>query len=85
MPAISMFYGIIIKFYFDDHNPPHFHAEYQNEKALFNMDGEVIKGAFPTKQKALVTAWALLHQDELKANWELAKNGEKVFNIEPLR
>lgn len=39
MPVLSMFYGIIIRMYFDDHNPPHFHAEYQGYKAQFDMDG----------------------------------------------
>lgn len=28
MPEISRFYGIVIKMYFADHAPPHFHAEY---------------------------------------------------------
>lgn len=44
MPVLSMFYGIIIRMYFDDHNPPHFHAEYQGYKAQFDMDGNLLKG-----------------------------------------
>ena len=40
MPTISMFYGIIIRMYYDDHNPPHFHAFYGDYKAVFNFDGE---------------------------------------------
>ena len=32
MPEISRFYGIIIAMFFDDHNPPHFHARYAGKK-----------------------------------------------------
>lgn len=50
MPVLSMFYGIIIRMYFDDHNPPHFHAEYQGYKAQFDMDGNLLKGGLPKRQ-----------------------------------
>jgi len=30
--------------YFGDHNPPHFHVEFQGEKATFNFDGQLIAG-----------------------------------------
>ena len=33
MPEISRFLGIVIKMFFDDHNPPHFHAEYGSDRA----------------------------------------------------
>jgi hypothetical protein len=49
------------------------------------LDGEVIAGKFPRKQDAFVKAWALLHEEELAANWKLAINGEVIFRIEPLR
>ena len=32
MPEISLFYGIRITMYYDDHNPPHFHVEYNGKK-----------------------------------------------------
>lgn len=34
MPEISLFYGIRVTMYYDDHNPPHFHAEYNGNKAI---------------------------------------------------
>ncbi len=37
MPEISRFFGIIIKMFFDDHNPPHFHAEYGGNLALIDI------------------------------------------------
>ena len=47
MPTISMFYGVIIRMYYDDHNPPHFHAFYGDYKAIFNFDGEILEGTMP--------------------------------------
>ncbi len=85
VPSISMFYGIIIYMYPDDHNPPHFHAAYQGNRAVFNLDGELMEGSIPNKQRQLVVAWAILHRDELEANWELGQNKQAMYKIEPLR
>ena len=49
MPEISLFYGIRVTMYYDDHNPPHFHAEYNGNKAIIEIDtARCIKGALPT-------------------------------------
>ena len=86
MPSISMFYGIIIRMYNNgEHNPPHFHAEYQGYKATFNMEGEIIEGERPKRQVKFISAWAELHKDELLANWELAMNEQPLYKIEPLK
>ena len=85
MPTLSMFFGIIIKMFVDDHNPPHFHAHYQDSIAVFDLEGNLLEGELPAKQAKLVTAWALIHHEELVANWELAQNRESLFRIEPLR
>jgi hypothetical protein len=88
MPTISMFHGIVIRMYCDraEHSPPHFHAYYQEHSAVVAIDtGEVVQGQLPRRQTRLVTAWAELHRDELLADWQLAINGERPFNIDPLR
>lgn len=59
MPTISMFYGVIIRMYYDDHNPPHFHAFYGDYKAIFSFDGEIIEGTMPSSKKKLIIAWTL--------------------------
>ncbi|MBQ6090877.1 MAG: DUF4160 domain-containing protein [Lachnospiraceae bacterium] len=85
MPVVSEFYGIKISFYYDDHNPPHFHADYNSQKILVDIvKGRVIKGAFPSKQLKFVLAWAEIHKDELLKNWELAKQSLPVSKISPL-
>ncbi len=39
MPEVSRFYGIVIRMYFADHFPPHFHAEYGEREALIGIEG----------------------------------------------
>ena len=86
MPSVSMFYGIIIRMYNNgEHNPPHFHAEYQGYKAVINFEGEVIEGEMPIKQVKIIAAWVEIHQEELIANWELAIKEQPLYKIEPLR
>ena len=86
MPIISMFLGIIIRMFNNgEDNPPHFHASYQGYNAVFDMDGDMLEGDMPTRQKKFIAAWAELHKDELLANWELAINKEPLYKIDPLR
>lgn len=86
MPTISMFFGIIIRMFNNgEHNPPHFHANYQGFNATFNLDGDLTKGEMPQKQCKLIAAWAALHREELEANWALAMNEEPLYKIDPLR
>ena len=86
MPEISRFSGIIIKMFFGDHAPPHFHAEYQGHKACFSIKtGEMLEGKFPKNQSSIVTAWALLRQKELMINWEALTTGKAPKKIAPLR
>ena len=85
MPEFSLFCGIRITMYYDDHNPPHFHAEYAGNKALVDIqDGYVIAGALPNRQLKYVLAWAEMHKDELMQNWELAKSAQPLNPITPL-
>ncbi|MEO0058732.1 MAG: hypothetical protein RLZZ312_379 [Bacteroidota bacterium] len=87
MPEISRFYGIIIYMYINDHNPPHFHARYNENEATFSItDFALIKGKLPPKALGLVVEWASLHNIELLENWKnLVENDSKSFNkIEPL-
>ena len=70
MPVISTFFGIVIRMYYGDHPPPHFHAGYQGFAAFVRIaDGKVIHGALPRKAARIVRRWALDHHDELMANW----------------
>ena len=85
MPEISRFFGIIIRMYYDEHNPPHFHAEYQGNKAVFDLDGNMTKGDLRSRTaRKLVREWVDLHVDEIAENWELAMSDRKLKKIDPL-
>ncbi len=85
MPEISRFYGIIIKMYFNDHNPPHFHAEYQDEEAIIDIHTlQILKGSLPKRAKMMVMEWALEHREELLANWNKARILESLDKIQAL-
>ena len=38
MPEVCRFFGIVIRMYFDEHNPPHFHAIYGDRESQFGID-----------------------------------------------
>jgi hypothetical protein len=85
MPEISLFFGIRVTMYYEDHQPPHFHAAYNGQKVLIDiMKGRVLRGAFPARQLKFVLAWCEIHQDELMQDWELAKDNLPLNKIAPL-
>lgn len=85
MPVLSMFYGIIISMFYKDHNPPHIHIQYAEYQAVMDFNGTILEGTIPAKQRKLIDAWIVLHQDELYANWQLAKDKQSLFKIDPLK
>jgi hypothetical protein len=85
MPEICRFYGIVIKMYFADHAPPHFHAEYAEHEARFAIDSlAVISGKLPPRAMGLVVEWATLHQQDLSGLWEQARRSEPLNRLAPL-
>jgi hypothetical protein len=85
MPEISRFLGIVIKMFFDDHNPPHFHAEYGGEVALIDIRKlSVFSGKLPPRVIGLVIEWAAIHKEELFTDWERARVKEELLKIAPL-
>ena len=85
MPEISRFLGIIIRMFYNDHAPPHFHAEYGEHEALIEIESlAVYAGSLPNRAIALVREWAALHRDELRQDWLLARTGRLPSAIAPL-
>ena len=82
MPIISTFYGIIIRMNFGDHNPPHFHAEYQGFQTAFEIrTGKMAAGEFPKSAKRLVEEWTKKNRGLLTANWKHAIAMEPLERI----
>jgi hypothetical protein len=85
MPEISRFFGIVIKIFIDDHNPPHFHAEYGGDLALIDiLHLALFAGHLPPRAMGLVIEWAALHQQELFTDWERAQAQQELLRIAPL-
>jgi hypothetical protein len=85
MPTISAFYGILIRMYFNDHEPPHFHALYAEHQATIDINKlAVLEGSLPRRALELTLDWAELHRVELLENWRLCREQCSPSRIEPL-
>jgi len=85
MPRISNFYGIMIYMYYNDHLPPHFHAKFAEYEVIIQIGTQnIYAGELPRQQLGLVFKWAELHAKELMNNWELARQGLPLKQIDPL-
>ncbi len=85
MPTISVFYGIVIAMFFNDHDPPHFHARYAESHARVAIaTGDLLDGDLPPRAVRLVKEWTELHRDELEEDWRLAQELQPLRPIEPL-
>lgn len=85
MPELSRFFGIVIRMYFNDHQPPHFHAVYGDQEALIVIDTlATYRGTLPRRALALVLEWAVLNREGLREAWALAQSGQAPHPIEPL-
>ena len=86
MPIISAFFGIVIRMYYDDHNPPHIHVEYQGNKVLLDFRGNILKGDLQSRTALrLVRDWIDLRHEELLEDWKLAQQGKEMKKIDPLK
>ena len=85
MPIISVFFGIIIRMFYQEHEPAHFHAEHQGQQGKFDFNGEMTAGNIQSRTALrLIREWTVLHRAELQANWDRVKVGQPLNRIEPL-
>jgi hypothetical protein len=85
MPVISTFFGIVIRMFFQEHRPPHFHAEYQGQQSAFDFAGEPVAGDLRSGvAKRLIREWAVQNRAQLEANWAAMEAGRALERIEPL-
>ncbi len=85
MPEVSRFYGILIRFYFRDHPPTHFHAIYGEHEALIEIEtGHIHQGHLPKTAYQLVDRWRSIHLQELRENWNRSRERQPLLPIAPL-
>jgi hypothetical protein len=86
MPTLSVFYGITIQMYWQDHGPPHFHAQYGDFEAIVGIrDQRMTRGYLPRRALVLVIEWAMEHRDELQEDWDLCRVMKTPKPIAPLK
>jgi hypothetical protein len=84
MPIISRFFGIMIYMYWREHAPPHFHAKYQDDEVVVDIETGRVTGSMSARALRLIEEWRLLHVAELCREWELAEQNKELFRIDPL-
>ncbi len=85
MPEISRFFGIIIKMYFDEHPPPHFHAIYGEHIAVIDIHTLVVlNGYVPPRVLGMVVEWASQHREDLLDLWDQARKRQPLYKLPPL-
>ena len=84
MPEICRFLGIVVTMLYDDHQPPHFHAQYGEFKIIVNINDGVVEGRFPRRALAAVMEWYMLYKNQLLEDWVLARKHEELKKIPPL-
>lgn len=82
MPTISYFFGIFVKMYYREHNPPHIHAYYQGFEAIYDIiTSKKKKGNMPLKADRIICEWIVDSRVELLDNWNRMQNGLELYKI----
>ncbi len=83
MPILSVFFGIMVRMWHDDHPPAHIHVEYQGFEAFIDIEtGTIVKGKLPGKVAAIIQDWCHTHRQELRDNWQRAQRFEPLERIQ---
>jgi hypothetical protein len=84
MPEICRFYGIIAFMNYNDHEPPHFHARYQDQEITVEIQTGVVEGKMSKRALRMLFEWSEKYHGELVRNWELARGRKSLEQIPPL-
>ena len=85
MPKLCTFLVISIYMYYNEHNPPHFHALYNGDRGIFQISPpKYASGSLPPRIVGLVMEWVSMHENELLDNWQVLKENGKCKKIKPL-
>lgn len=84
MPEICRFYGIVIFMNYNEHEPPHFHAKYQDQEVSIEIGTGIVRGQMSKRALRMLFEWSEIYQEELKENWNLARQRKPLCKIFPL-
>ena len=84
MPTLSRFHGLVIFMNYNDHPPPHFHARYQDQEVLVEIETGIVQGKMARRALQMVFEWSERYHQELLRNWELTRQRKVLLPIPPL-
>jgi len=84
MPELCRFLGIVIFMVYDDHKPPHFHAEYGEYKITVEIHSGILEGRFPRRALNALIEWYEIYKEQLIEDWELVEQHKPLKKIPPL-
>ncbi len=84
MPLISQFLGIVISMFWNDHAPPHFHAQYGDFEITVEIETGIVEGRFPPRALRHVLEWREIRRDSLMEDWILCRQFQMPRPIQPL-
>lgn len=84
MPEICRFYGIVIFMNYNDHDPPHFHAGYEDQEVTIEIKTGTVKGHMSKRALRMLFEWSEIHQEELMEDWRLARERKQLRKFPPL-
>ncbi len=84
MPEICRFYGIIIFMNYNDHEPSHFHARYQEQEVIIEIQTGIVQGKMSRRALRMLFEWSEIYREELMDNWERARQRKPLKSIPPL-
>lgn len=84
MPTVSRFYGIVVFMNYNDHEPPHFHARYQDGEVTVEIETGIVRGVMSKRALRMIFEWSDNHREDLLDNWDRARERRPLNQILPL-
>ncbi len=84
MPELSRFYGLVVFMNYNDHDPPHFHARYQEQEVSVEIGSGIVTGTMTKRALKMLFEWSEQQQAELADNWQRAQGRRPLLRISPL-
>lgn len=75
MPTVTLFDGIKLEMFANDHNPPHVHVKYAEHKCLLTIQSATVcAGSMPIKQLRKASIYVENHRESLMNLWHLLQS-----------
>jgi Domain of unknown function (DUF4160) len=69
---------------YNDYLPPHFHARYQDQEILIEIEPGIVQGKMSRRALQMIFEWSEKYKEELLKNWQLSRERKPLETISPL-